>query len=119
MKYKFFSQWDFDNASPVCSITDMDGAFMKRIDKAREAAGVPFFINSAYRTVEHEISRGRCGASSHTRGVALDIRAADSRTRFLILKALIDAGFTRIGIHSRFIHVDADSSKDSQVVWKY
>ena len=98
---------------------DMDAEFLRRIDRARDAAGVPFFVNSAYRTVEHEISRGRCGTSSHTKGVALDIRAADSRTRFMILKALMDAGFARIGIHGRFIHVDADDSKDPCVLWKY
>ena len=119
MSYTYFSQWDFDNASPPCSIHDMNSKFMERIDNARRTAGVAFIVNSAYRTVDHELSRDRNGKSSHTKGVALDIRANDSRNRYIIVKALLDAGFTRIGIHKSFIHVDADKDKDQRVVFIY
>jgi hypothetical protein len=57
--------------------------------------------------------------SAHRYGVACDISAVDSRSRFLIIKGLLHAGFTRIGVGSHFIHVDADISKDGEVAWLY
>lgn len=119
--YTYFSNREFKNATPSCSIEDMDEDFMKRIDKARGISGIPFIINSAYRKVEYEKEQGRDGTSSHTKGIALDIKAEGSRQIFVILKALLEVGFTRIGISfdSNFIHVDGDKEKDQRVIWGY
>ncbi len=119
MSYRYFSQRDFDNCTPPCSIEDMNEDTLAMLDKARDMAGVPFVINSAYRTVEHELSKGRDGTSSHTTGRAVDIRALNGRQRWLVISALIEAGFTRLGIGKGFIHVDNDSEKDPKVVWVY
>lgn len=119
MSYRFFTQRDFDTASPRCSIEDMDSSFMHKLDLAREYSLVPYIVNSGYRTLEHETKKDRDGTSSHTKGIAVDLKAENSRTRFLILQGLLKAGFTRIGVGSDFVHVDGDTEKDQQVIWHY
>lgn len=98
---------------------NMDLGFLAKLDEAREIADIPFKINSAFRTPEHNAKIGGKPNSSHLRGLAVDIRAADSRTRFIILNALIKVGFSRIGIAKTFIHVDLSEDKAQKVVWVY
>lgn len=117
--YRFFSNNDFYNASPSCSIQDMSASFLSRLDQAREYAGVPFVVNSGFRTLEHEKKQGRDGSSSHTKGIAVDIQAMTLRDRYLILQGLLKAGFTRIGVGETFIHVDGDPDKDQDAIWHY
>lgn len=97
----------------------MDLNFLLLLDKAREIANIPFKINSAYRTKEHNAKIGGKNNSSHLRGLAVDISVKDSRTRYLILNSLIQVGFNRIGIADTFIHVDLDLNKSSNVIWIY
>lgn len=98
---------------------NMDANFLCKLDEAREYAGIPFIINSAYRSVADNERVGGKKNSSHLKGLAVDIKTTDSRTRFLILDALFMVGFTRIGIADTFIHVDLDSDKSQNVVWTY
>jgi uncharacterized protein YcbK (DUF882 family) len=104
---------------------NMSVHFLDKLDDAREYANIPFHINSAFRTVEDneriykELNKPVNTNSSHLKGLAVDIKATDSRTRFLILNALIHVGFTRIGIADTFIHVDMDKDKSQQVIWTY
>ena len=97
---------------------NMNADFLNKLDEAREIANIPFIINSAYRSPEHPLSI-KNPSSSHIKGLAVDIKATDSRTRFIILNALINAGFNRIGIADTFIHVDLDLDKSSKVIWTY
>lgn len=108
---KYFKELD--------NLDKMDKTFLLKLDEARELAGIPFIINSAFRTPEHNAKIGGKPNSSHLRGLAVDIKATDSRTRFLILNALIHVGFTRIGIADTFIHVDLSLDKSQQVIWIY
>ena len=98
---------------------NMDDSFLSKLDEAREFAGIPFIINSAYRSPEHNAKIGGKPNSSHLRGLAVDIKATDSRTRFNVLSALISVGFSRIGIADTFIHVDMDFDKSQNVTWTY
>ena len=98
---------------------NMNVDFLAKLDKAREYAGIPFIITSAYRSVEHNAKVGGSPNSSHIKGLAVDISVTDSRTRFKVLEALIKVGFNRIGIASNFIHVDDDKDKSGEVVWTY
>ena len=98
--------------------TNMSKEFLFVLDEAREFAGIPFIINSAYRSPEHPLSI-KNPSSSHIKGLAVDIKATDSKTRFKIVKALIEVGFTRIGIADTFIHVDLDLDKTQNVIWTY
>ena len=97
---------------------NMDKTFLQKLDEARELAGIPFIINSAYRSPEHPLSI-KNPTSSHIKGLAVDISVNDSRTRFIILNALIKVGFNRIGIADTFIHVDLSVDKAQQVIWTY
>jgi zinc D-Ala-D-Ala carboxypeptidase len=97
---------------------NMNESFLMRLDEAREYAGIPFIINSAYRSPQHPESI-KNPTSSHIKGLAVDISAKDSRTRGLILDALRAVGFNRIGIAKTFIHVDVDYDKSQNVTWVY
>lgn len=97
---------------------NMDANFLNKLDKARSIAGLPFNINSAYRGPDHPLSI-KNPSSSHIKGLAVDIKCTDSRTRFIIVDALIKAGFNRIGIADTFIHVDFDLDKSNKVIWTY
>ena len=98
--------------------TNMSKEFLFVLDEAREVSGIPFIINSAYRSPEHPLSI-KNPSSSHIKGLAVDIKATDSNTRFKIVQALITVGFTRIGIADTFIHVDLDLDKTQNVIWTY
>jgi uncharacterized protein YcbK (DUF882 family) len=98
---------------------NMDLDFLSKLDDARELAGIPFKINSAYRTPEHNAKVGGKPNSSHLKGLAVDISATDSRSRFIVLEALMRVGFNRIGVAKSFIHVDDDKEKSERVVWVY
>ena len=97
---------------------NMNEDFLAKLDEAREYANIPFIINSAYRSPEHPESI-KNPSSSHIKGLAVDISVKDSRTRFLILDALLVVGFNRIGISETFIHVDSDLDKSQSVIWTY
>ena len=129
MESRFFNDNTWRNATPSCTRADMNDEFVARLVRTRERANTPFFIKSAARTREHELRQGRSGNSSHVpvesdikeeRGArAVDIRCTESRARFHIISAAIQEGFTRIGVHPNFIHLDDSPTHDQQVVWFY
>ena len=98
---------------------NMDQEFLLKLDRAREVAQIPFKINSAWRSKEKNQAVGGKPNSSHLKGLAVDISVTDSRSRFIVLKALIEVGFNRIGVAKTFIHVDDSKDKDPEVVWVY
>lgn len=88
------------------------------LEKARGIAGIPFVITSGFRTIEKNESVGGVKDSSHTKGLAVDIRARNSREHFIITKALMDAGFDRISrMYPNHIHVDIDDKKPRPVLF--
>jgi len=102
-----------------CGEVVLDNSFVQTLDLARTLASIPFTITSGYRCEAHNKAVGGKPTSSHTIGKASDIKVSGSRERFYILSALVDAGFSRIGIGSNFIHVDNDNNKADSVVWLY
>lgn len=104
---------------PCCQSGGLLPDFRDKLNKAREIAGIPFILNSAYRCDSHNADVGGSATSSHLYGVAVDIRCTGSRDRFLIVDALIKAGIHRIGIHKNFIHADDDFSKPKGLIFLY
>lgn len=104
---------------PDGSFECMDWDFIYRLDRARHYAGVPFVITSAFRTPEKNEEVGGSPTSSHLKGLAVDISCTNSVHRYEIVRRLLGAGFTRIGIGEDFIHVDADPAKHQGVIWLY
>lgn len=98
---------------------NMNADFLNKLDEAREIANIPFIINSAYRSPEHNAKIGGKPNSSHIKGLAVDISVTNSRQRFIVLNALLEVGFTRIGIADTFLHVDLDNGKSKDVIWTY
>ena len=89
----------------------MDLGLLVMLEAAREAAGIPFVLSSAYRCAKHNRAVGGVAQSAHCRGYAVDIRCTDSASRFRLLAALIAAGFRRIELAPTWIHVDTDPEK--------
>lgn len=116
---KYFSQSDFDKCNPPCKLEEMDNKFMKKLDIARQIAKIPFIATSGFRSEEWELKQGRDGTSSHTKGLAIDLKAQDSPTRYKLINSLLSVGLNRIGIGKNFIHVDMDKDKPSNVIWHY
>ncbi len=116
---KYFKLSEFDSPDSPGSGEEMKQSFLHKLDNAREIAMIPFIITSGYRTPDHNVAVKGKQSSSHLKGYAADISCIGSRSRKLIINALIDAGFDRMGIGSNFIHVDSDPEKDSDVMWLY
>ena len=116
---KYFKYSEFDSPDEKGSGGNMDETFLSMLDEARHLAKLPFKINSGYRTEEHNTYVGGKSNSSHLKGLACDIHCVNSRSRFIILKALKDVGFNRIGIAKTFIHCDLDLDKSQNVTWLY
>lgn len=93
--------------------------FRKKLNEARDIAGIPFILTSAFRCEKHNQDVGGTSESAHLEGLAVDIKCTDAWSRFKILSALFEVGFCRIGIGKTFIHVDDDLTKPQGVVWDY
>lgn len=116
---KYFTEAEFRRCTPPCSLQDMRQELMTRLDNARQMAGIPFVLNSAYRSVAYEKTKGRAGTSSHCKGLAVDIRCNSDANRWKVVAALMDNGFTRIGIGRTYVHADLDPDKTQRVIWHY
>ena len=114
---KYFSPDDFDSPDLPGSYKNMKLSTLLKLYKAREYAGIPFIINSGFRTPKHNKKVGGLSTSSHLKGYAIDIVAVNSRQRFTIIKALLDAGFPRLGIYPTWIHADNDPDKPGPVIY--
>ena len=127
MTLKHFSRSEFDSPDLEGSGDKMSGEFLEKLDEARELAGIPFKINSGYRTQAYQDDLKRRGyktaklRSPHQDGVAADISVKDSRSRFIIINSLLLAGFTRLGVGKSFIHVDLSINEKHRknVIWQY
>lgn len=116
---KYFKRDEFDSPDLPGSGDNMNEDFIKKLDEARREAGIPFIINSGFRTTQHNNKVGGEKNSSHLMGLACDIKVKNNRDRRIIINALIRVGLNkRIGIGSTFIHVDADYHKPDSF-WLY
>jgi uncharacterized protein YcbK (DUF882 family) len=117
--YKYFKLSEFDSPDSPGSGELMEPQVLEALDVARDIAGFPFIITSGVRTVAHNKAVNGSPKSSHLLGWAVDLAVPTSRKRFLMIEALLDADFTRIGIGKDFIHVDMDPNKEPNVTWVY
>ena len=116
---KYFKPEEFMCLCGDCGKYQIEDELATKLDQAREIAGVPFKINSGVRCAKHNADIGGVKGSSHLSGKAADIRADTGNKYYAILKGLIGAGFTRIGLGKRYIHVDVDHAKPQNTVWQY
>lgn len=102
--------------NPYC-LLDFDT--LRKLNLAREIAGIPFVLTCSYRSSWYDKTKGRSGEGAHTLGRAYDIRCTSDSHRFKIVSAALQAGFNRIGIAKTFIHLDDSPKHKQNVVWLY
>lgn len=118
-KYPNFEKSEFD-----CKETGESGMthdFMFRLQLLRSEYGKPMIVNSGFRSVKHSIEIKKQKGGTHTKGVAVDI-LADGKARYKIAELAFKYGFTGIGIHENFIHLDIATNEDgfaSPWLWNY
>lgn len=110
---------DFRSCVPACSEKDLNPNLVELIKRAQHLAGFTFTITSGFRSKSWELSKGRSGSSSHTKGLAVDISARDSHARYKILLALGFVGTPRLGVGKTFIHADIDETKAHPIIFHY
>lgn len=114
-KYKHFTDEETEG---------LNENFVKKLDQARDIAGIPFQITSGLRSLEKNQSLpGAAGTSSHLTGLAVDLRVENDHEVYLIIHACEEVGITRAGIYvdagnaPTHVHVDCDDTKVPEVIW--
>lgn len=100
-QYPNFSEVDFPTGDPRPEL-------LGKLQRARDIAGIPFVITSGVRPGDPK---------AHGGGWAADIRCNTSADRLKMLRALMKAGFKRIGIYNKHIHVDVWPDGPPNVAW--
>jgi zinc D-Ala-D-Ala carboxypeptidase len=116
---RYFTPEEFDSPdAPGLARDAMDATLVGKLNIAREIAGIPFKITSGYRTVTHNLKVGGRIYSAHLDGKAADIAAVSPHTRYKVLAAVLAAGFDRVEVGPKHIHVDvaADDIHPTQIV---
>ena len=121
---EFFNYVEFNSPDHDRSGLLMDYEFICRLDSIRRQFGKPIYINSGYRTEEHNDYLIKAGAkaspnSSHMKGIAVDIKCSNDADRFELVALALAHGFSRIGIAKTFIHLDYDEMKNQKRIWVY
>jgi zinc D-Ala-D-Ala carboxypeptidase len=125
MRYFTIDEFDSTGKGEKGTGVNMRVQTLKMLDEARHIAGVPFRINSGFRTKQHNDDLAKNKAlkvdpnSAHLRGYAADIHVNNRADQNIKIKALYQAGFRRFGFSETFIHVDNDPSKKEISSWVY
>lgn len=114
---KYFKISEFDSPDLPNSGVNMDKDFLRLLDKLRERVGFPMIVNSGFRTHYHNRKVGGVASSSHTRGLAVDIKIKGNYERFKIVSEALKLGINRIGVYKTFVHLDVDKSLVENVIW--
>jgi hypothetical protein len=101
---------------------EMDPVFLGWLYDVRQAAGVPFRINSSARDPEGSVGATR---SAHKKRPcrAVDLQCKNNYERFQIVRSAFEAGCVRIGIYpshedgSGPVHLDLEGSLPQGRIW--
>ncbi len=91
---------------------------MDRLDVARGLCGFPIVITSGKRTDSQNAAAGGTADSSHLLGLAADLHSPTGQfEREKLIWALGRAGFRRIEMATKHIHVCVNPAKQQDVAW--
>ena len=105
------ADWRWPNFAPAELASRGDGslvisaAALDRLQWARDRAGRPLVVNSAYRDPIYNALVGGAPLSRHKAGNAFDV-AIGADDRHTLLELLRAAGFSGFGFYQTFLHVD-------------
>ena len=118
MDARFFVSSEFDSTDLPGSGELMCEEFISMLDSCRLEAGIPFVINSGFRTASHNEAVNGVSNSVHLEGKAADVRCTNSTDRFKIVAAALYVNIGRIGIADTFVHLDT-GDRDGPFIWLY
>jgi hypothetical protein len=98
---------------------DINKEMFDKILLAEQSSGIKFRVNSGARCVNHNKNEKGSPTSTHIKGLAIDVGVATDRERSIVVKAMLKAGITRIGIAKTFVHGDIDTTKSANIIWIY
>lgn len=106
-------------ACPCCKACPMDKGMLVKLQELRDEWGGSLSVNSAYRCAKHNTNVGGKQASRHLNGDAIDIsnHNMNAYEKYKFLKLLMDMGWTGIGLHKDFFHVD--TRPGVPIIWYY
>lgn len=116
-----FSAHEFRCRCGKCGLgaESMRDVLLRQLVLARRITATPFVITSAIRCPAHNAAVGGVDNSAHVSGYAVDVAVESSVARYQIVLAALNARFNRIGVASRFVHLDCDPDKAAEVIWTY
>lgn len=110
MLSKYFRAREFQTGN--CKIVIVSNVLLKILDGLREEISEPIYINSGYRTPEHNKAVGGSTLSYHMYGMAADIRTDKHKPKQLynILDEWLE-GWGGLQEHETFLHVDVRANE--------
>lgn len=117
IKVSYFTKEEF--RCPHCDVVIVSAFLIHKLNRVREALGLPMIVTSGYRCEHWNRQVGGKTNSAHRRGTAADIRCDTSSMRFSLIRLALEVGFTRIGVGKDFVHLDVDETLLPKVIWVY
>lgn len=114
----YFEKSEFD-CKCGCGLNNMQESHMDKILMARIDSNTPFVINSGSRCSAHNKAEGGEPTSDHLTGHGTDVKAVSGRKKCIVEKALVKAGFNRMGRGKTFVHAGDDPNNPPDVYWTY
>jgi len=113
------SEWYWPNFSPKELASRREGELkldlpsLDKLQALRDLLGVPMYVNSAYRSPEHNAAIGGASNSYHMKGKAFDISVANHNPH-VFESAAREVGFTGFGFYpqSNFMHIDTGPERE-------
>ena len=121
MQYKHFLLSEFDSPDlPGSGAKYMNREFLDMLDYAADICKLQFIIMDGYRTNKQNTRLSGASNNSHLIGRAVVLQCKNANKRYKMIAALLESGFTRIGIgkDQKTIYCDNDDHKPD-MIWLY
>lgn len=102
-----------------CGEDTISLTLVNQLQRARDLYGWAMFVTSGCRCEKWNVKEGGSPTSAHLLGIACDINVGNSEARYLLVCALLNAGFQRIGLGEGFLHVDIDYNRPTPSMFLY
>jgi hypothetical protein len=116
VKLTNFTQDEF-HCKCGCGLNSPKDDDLVRLQSVRLLCNFALIVNSCCRCKKHNSNVGGLDDSEHLDCKGFDIKCTNSHERFILVSALINCGFNRIGIYENFIHAGTDLLKPQMVMW--